>query len=465
MAIIASTLARIKSDPIGSLGGAERINACFSNVGHIWRDRLLDPANTMAMFVLQVVNGNTAISHLRLLSGICCAVASYCAARARLPVDGVAALVEQWSCDGSKYSDERSRWRGRRVLTLDGTGCTAPDTPRLQGIWPQPSGQKRGCGFPAVKLLALMDLASGMIGHLSVMAINTSEMSQLAGPHGVLKARDVVLGDRAFCSFAHLALLTAMSVDAVFRMHQKQIVDFTPNRPSRGKRGKNSKRRGIPTSIHVRRLGHEDHIVLWTRPEDRPKWMAAAEFAKLPATIEVRELRYAIKTRGMRTRQVTIATTLLDPTRYPKQEIARLYGLRWEQETNFRHLKTTMGMDQLKCQTFEGAIKELMVFTLVYNMVRAVMASAAARQSVDEANRVSFIDALRWLRQQLNTTPVPGVLPDLVVNPKRPGRYAPRVKKRRMKQYDLMKKPRSDYDAPGETPKSPQHPMVDAIKA
>jgi hypothetical protein len=290
-------------------------------------------------------------------------------------------------------------------------------------------------------------------------------MSQLAGPHGMLKAQDVVLGDRAFCSFAHLALLAAMSVDAVFRMHQKQIVDFTPNRPSRGKRGKKNKQRGIPTSIYVRRLGHEDQIVLWTRPKARPEWMAAAEFAKLPATIEVRELRYAIKTRGMRTREVTIATTLLDPTRYPKQEIARLYGLRWEQETNFRHLKTTMRMEQLKCQTPEGAIKELMVFTLVYNTVRAVMASAAARQAIDDANRVSFIDALRWLCQQVTATPLPGVLPDLVVNPGRVGRYAPRVKKRRMKEYDLMSKPRSEYDVPGETRKSPQHPMVDALKA
>jgi hypothetical protein len=328
----------------------------------------------------------------------------------------------------------------------DATAVTAPDTPALQ---PQPSAQKEGCGFPALKLLALLNLASGMIVQVTMMRLNVHEMSQWAGPHAGLRRGDVLLGDRAFCSFAHLVLLVAMSVDAVFRTHQAQIIDFTPNRPHRRRKGgKNSKhyQKGVPTSRFVRRLGEEDQIVQWSRPVNRPVWMSKIEYAALPETLEVRELRYRITARGMRTHQVSITTTLLDPMRYPKREIARLYGLRWEIETNFRHMKTTMGMQKLKCQTPDGVMKELMIFALVYNMIRAAMMMAAERQGIDNANRVSFIDATRWLRS--NTVHSNPMMPELVVNPTRKGRWCPRVLKRRPKEYDRMNKPRSEYLEP-----------------
>ncbi len=199
MAIIASTLQRIKSDPLGSLGGAERINRCFAQVGHVWRNRLLNPANTMTLFLLQVLHGNTAMTHLRWLWGIGCSEGSYCDARQRLPAAGVARLVEQLSCDACNQS--ASIWLGRRVLMIDGTTVSTPDEPALQKMWPQPSEQKSGCGFPMIKMLALMDLASGMILQLSMMALTMGEASQLAGPHGLLQAGDVLLGDRGFCSF------------------------------------------------------------------------------------------------------------------------------------------------------------------------------------------------------------------------------------------------------------------------
>jgi hypothetical protein len=447
MAIITSALLRIKSDPLACLGGAERVNGCFAAAGHLWRDRVLDPANTMALFILQVLYGNTAITHLRWLCGIDVAPSSYCAARSRLPVAGVAALVEQLSCHDRGCSEPASLWRGRRVRMTDATAAATADTPKLQKLWPQPSAQKPGCGFPVVKLLALMDLASGMILQLTMMSLKVHEMSQLTGPHGVLRRGDVLLGDRAFCSFGHLVLLVAMSVDAVFRIHQRQIVDFTPGRACRGKSKKKKYKRGIPSSRFVKKLGAEDQIVEWKKPANRPVWMTDEQFASQPDGLLIRELRYRITARGMRTREVTIATTLLDPMRYPKREIARLYGLRWEIETNFRHLKTTMKMEHLKCQTPDGVIKELMVFALVYNLVRAAMTQAAQRQRIDDANRLSFIDALRWLCSLLTLAPTQP-MPELLVNPMRPDRYYPRVKKRRMKEYDLMNKPRSQYTQP-----------------
>jgi len=447
MAIIASTLARIKEGPLPLLGGKERVNECFARAGHVWRDRVLDPANTLALFVLQILHGNTAISHLRHLSKIHVAESSYCEARARLPLSGFGAAVGELCSEGGRCIEDASQWLGRRVLMTDATTAATPDAPALQALWPQPSAQKAGCGFPVVKLLALMDLATGLILQLTTMCLNTHEMSQLAGLHEVLRAGDVLLADRAFCSFAHLVLLAQASVDAVFRTHQRQIVDFTPGRARRGKSAKKY-RRGVPSSRFVRKLGDEDQIVEWVRPPRQPVWMTDVEFAALPPVLQVRELRYRVTAKGRRTRVVSLTTTLLDPMRYPKREIAKLYGLRWEIETNFRHLKTTMGMEHLKCQTPDGVMKELMVFALVYNLVRGVMALAAARQEVADANRVSFIDTLRWLCVLASDGPAAESAPELKVNPSRPGRWCPRVKKRRIKPYDLMNKPRDQYAQP-----------------
>ena len=114
----------------------------------------------------------------------------------------------------------------------------------------------------------------------------------------------------------------------------------------------------------------------------------------------------------------------------------RQYG--WQIETDFAHLKTTLGMDILHCETESGVLKELAIYAIVYNLVRVVMLEASRRQGVS-LQRVSFVDALRWLSSSPPGTP----LSDLVVNPHRPGRSEPRSKKRRAKKYTYMKRPRS----------------------
>jgi hypothetical protein len=479
MAIVAATLARIKSDPLACLGGAERINDFFARAGHAWRSCPLDPATTLKLFVLQVLNGNAALTHLRHLAGRAVCPSSYCEARQRLPVAAVAGFVER-ACAGAgggggggggggdrADADEAAgSWRGHRVFVADATSASTPDEPVLQDLWPQPAAQRPGCGFPAIKLLGRLDLVTGMIVHLTLMSATVHEMSQLPAVHAALRAGDVLLADRGFCSFWHLAMLARSSVFALFRMHQRQVVDFTPGRPhrvhgnakrskggersERGERstraGRRRRRRGVPTSRYVRRLGHEDQLVEWARPANRPRWMSAADHASMPAALLGRELRYHVVARGRRTRVVTIATTLLDPTRYPKREVARLYGLRWEVETNFRHLKTTLSMEQLKCRSADGVIRELMIVVLVYNLVRAAMVRAAARQRA-APNRVSFVDALRRLRARCGEPAMAGEI-DLIVNPVRPGRWHPRVLKRRIKPYDLLNRPRCEYPEP-----------------
>lgn len=250
----------------------------------------------------------------------------------------------------------------------------------------------------------------------------------------------MLVADRAFCSFAHLALLWQLGVHGLLRIHQRTIVDFTPGRPHVEPRsGKSDRKKGLPRSRWLRSLGVTDQVVEWLKPSNssRPRWMNREHFAALPDSIEVRELRFAIHEKGFRPKQITLVTTLVDAGVYSLEALANLFRRRWEIETNFAHLKTTMKMDVLKCKTVDGVLKELQVFALVYNLVRQVMLSAAARQQV-EVRRISFISALRWLQ-----TPVPRAsLTDLVINPYRPNRLEPRVRKRRPKEYPLMKKPR-----------------------
>jgi hypothetical protein len=172
---------------------------------------------------------------------------------------------------------------------------------------------------------------------------------------------------------------------------------------------------------------------------DGPRsWMSRQTFDALSEELLVREVRYRLVRRGRRTREVTVATTLLDEALYPKDAIAELYGIRWQVETHWRELKTTLRMRRLKCRTVAGARKELAVYALVYNLVRAVMVRAAARQRAP-VDRVSFTDALRWV---LSASPAPCAPPLLLITPPRPHRLEPRVMKDYFDTYPRMMHPR-----------------------
>jgi hypothetical protein len=318
-----------------------------------------------------------------------------------------------------------------------------PDKPALQQAFGQPSGQAAGCGFPVAHFLALVHAGTGLVMQVVTSPLRTHDMSVAWRVHPQMGPGDVLVADRAFCSFAHLALLVQAGMHAVFRAHQKQIIDFrmgrlhVPPKPTPYLRKKNIA--GLPRSAWIARLGHLDQLVRYFKPEDRPAWMSAEDYAALPASIVVRELRFQVTQRGFRTRQITLVTTLLDPQRYSASELAALYRQRWQVELNFRHLKQTMRMDVLRCKTLEGIHKELTMFAIVYNLVRVVMLEASRRQNVP-VDRISFIDALRWLTHAPPGSP----LSQLRVIPDRPNRIEPRVRKRRPKEYPLMTKPRAE---------------------
>ena len=425
---------QFKADVAKALS-AETITMICSYLGYSYRHRILDPVTTVQVFLLQILHGNTACTAMARLAGVPFSAAAYCCARKRLPLALFEDLLQR-VCDALfPEIQETGRWRGHRTWTLDGSSFSMPDTPDLQGHFGQPSAQAKGCGFPVAHVLALFHAGTGLLLRVIAAPLRTHDMHHAATMHPELEEGDVLIADRAFASFAHLALLFLQNMHALFRCHQRQIVSFRVGRPHTGQQ---RPRKGLPRSRYVCRLGHWDQLVEYTKPRSKPTWIDAATYARLPETLLVRELRYLTPQRGFRTRMITLVTTLLDLQAYPAAELAELYLSRWQIEVNFRHIKTTMRMEVLHCKTVEGVLKELYMFAVAYNLVRLVMLEAARRQKVP-LERISFIDALRWLRDAGPDTR----LTPLVVNPSRPDRLEPRVLKRRMKHYALLKKPRS----------------------
>lgn len=405
----------------------EAIKQACREAGHQWRDRKLDPVTTVRMFLLQILFGNVGCDFVPRLAGKRVTGSSYCTARGRLPLAALQALLTTCTTRMAECVKDTGRWLGHRLFLIDGCNFSMPDVKELRDYFGQPAGQAEGCGFPVAHWLALVHYGTGLIQKAIVSRVSSHDLPSVPQAHSELEPGDVVVGDRAFCSFAHFALLVLRAAHGIFRAHSALLIDFTPNRPHHPtRRPKGQPQR--PLSRWIKSLGEQDQLVEWSRSDNVPSWLTPQAWAALPARLTLRELRYTIDRPGFRVRTVILVTTLLDPQVYPKAELARAYGLRWHIETCFAHLKTTMRMDVMRCQTVRGVMKELTMFLLVHNLVRMTMLEAARRQHVDPS-RISFVDALRWL-----ATARPGdALPELVVNPLRPGRLEPRHRKRRPK--------------------------------
>jgi hypothetical protein len=440
MLSMAQALERLKGNTAPFVD-APLIHSLCQELQLSFRHRRLTPLVTTHLFLRQVLEGNAPVPELRRLAHFAFADSSYCDARQRLPLlffqrlnHAVLTRCQRFSAD-----DPRARWYGHRVFFLDGSSFSMPDTPDLRAEFGQSGNQAAGCGFPTAHLLVQFDAHTGYLIRALPAPLRTHDMADAAWTHHGLRPGDVVGGDRAFCSYAHLALLQGRQAHGLFRAHQRQIISFVPRRPhvppgQQPTRGKAA----MPRSRWVRRLGRHDQIVEYFKPAERPEWMTPQEYESLPASLLVRELRVKVRTPGRRVKELTLVTTLLDRRRYPKGVLARLYERRWSVEVNLRHLKQTLKMDVLRCETWRGVWKELLMFVIVYNLVRRVMEEAARQQAV-APDRISFVDALRWLRETRRGEK----LPPLKINPLRRGRVEPRVRKRRPKQFDLMRKPRA----------------------
>jgi Transposase DDE domain len=438
VASVTAVLSRFKTEWATQLQPEAIIGACEEAGYTSWRDRILTPVTTIQLFLLQILHGNTACSHLPHLSGLRFSASAYCQARSKLPLDFFGLLLTRLCTSAQSRISDDGRWHGHRTFLVDGSGCSMPDTPALQDAFGQSTEQRPGCGFPMAHLLGLFHAGTGVLLKLVVAPLLTHDLAHVQAVHPSLHAGDVLVADRGLCSYAHLALLVQAGVHAVLRVGARQIVDFTPGRAFVTPSVRRTPAvKGIPRSRWLKALGVHDQLVAWLKPKTCPSWLTRETLAALPETLELREVRYRIGTPGFRTRQITLVTTLLDAEIYRVADLAELYRQRWQVETALAHLKTTMQMDVLHCKTVPGVLKELTVFAIVYNLVRLVMCQSATLQQIG-VERISFLDALRWLGAPSTGMP----LEALVVNPARPYRVEPRAKKRRPKPFPLMITPR-----------------------
>jgi hypothetical protein len=358
---------------------------------------------------------------------------AYCQARSRLPLIRLTELHQTLAAKLSARIVSPDLWLGRRIKVVDGTGVSMPDTAANGKAWPQPSEQKPGCGFPVVKLVACFCLASGALLQWVEGTINDHDCRLLLKLLSSFKKGDVVLADRGFSSYASLATLLARGVDSVMRVHHIRKLDW------RG--GK--------------RLGRRDRLVTWKKGQWQGKLWSREQWAQLPAELDVRLVEIVVAVPGFRTQKLVIVTTLLDAPTYSAEALGQLYFRRWVVELCFRDIKTTLGLDVLRCLTPAMVRKEIVMHAIAYNLIRALMQDIAHSCQI-QLHRLSFkgtVDALRQWRDlfenaksQKRTTCklrrlfYQSIAEDLL--PDRPGRSEPRVVKRRPKNFRLLTKPR-----------------------
>jgi hypothetical protein len=359
----------------------------------------------------------------------------YCQARGALPLDRLQEIHDAVVAEAQEVINSGDLWCGRRVLVVDGSTVTAPDTPENQKIFPQQSVQKPGCGFPIIRIVALLSLATGMLVAWATGDWYQHELTLFLTLWDSLQSGDVLLGDRGFCSWGMLAQCGQRKVEAVFRVKGRVRRDF--------RRGK--------------RLSRDERLVRWSKPLERAWTLSPKVWASLPEVLTLRLVRCRLTLPGFRTRQVILVTTLLDSSQFPPAKLAELYYRRWAMELTLRNLKITLQMDQLGCKNPDNLQRELRLHFLIHNLVRRLMLEAARRHHAPLA-RLSFAGALaaarryaeallqtrsQRRRRQLQEELFRVLAADRL--PHRPGRREPRAVKRRPKPYPLLKKHRHTF--------------------
>lgn len=358
----------------------------------------------------------------------------YCKARARLPERVPAELARQVGADLQRRVACDSLLGGRPIKIVDGTTVSMPDTPSNQQAYPQAKTQKPGLGFPIARLCALISLQCGAVLDMVIgpyQGKQTGETALFRCMWDHLHRGDIVLGDRYFCSFWHIAMLCQRGVDVIFRLHHLRDCDF---------------RRG-------QRLGKYDQLVQWFKPKQRPDWMDAQTYAQLPDVIEVRQVKVTVNVRGFRVKSLVLVTTLTDPIAVPRDALAEVYRARWHAELDLRSIKCAMQMDVLRCKSPAMVRKEIWMHLLAYNLIRTVMAQAAQSHGVPPrqisftgsmqtleafADVIRFADADDWPR--LYRAMLQAIAHHRVGH--RPDRHEPRAVKRRPKPHPLLTVPR-----------------------
>jgi hypothetical protein len=362
--------------------------------------------------------------------------ASFCKARARLPQKGLEAIYQRLAREIEAQTTDDGLWQQRRVKIVDGTGLSMPDTRANQKIYPQSQRQKLGCGFPVIKLVATFSLASGAILGFVKGTLHDAERILFKDLWDLFEPGDVVLADSAFCSYADYYFLSQRRIDCVMANHQRRT-------------------KGLE---FVKSLGKQDRLLYWIKMKPCPSWLEKSQWAKVPEKLLIREVSFSVTIRGFRTKKITLATTLFDQRQYPKEDLAQLFRRRWMAELYLRDIKSTMGMDILRCKTPDMVHKELIMYMIAYNLIRSLILQSSMILQV-QMDRLSFKGTLAIMRQLnpptlllirtrnleecFHRAALLIIAKDIV--PDRPNRQEPRARKRRPKNYQLLNKPRSQF--------------------
>jgi hypothetical protein len=425
----------------------ELITQALATVGR-WLDRVFSPVVTLWVFLGQALAADqscrAAVARLvahRVSEGQkpCSAeTGAYCQARKRLPERFFSAVARLVGQNLDARVDRRWLWKGRRVCLFDGTTVSMPDTPQNRAEYPLAYNQVPGTNFAIARVGAVISLSCGAILDLGICRYagkGQGEVSLLRRLWDVLHPGDVLLGDRLMSGWAGMLLLKRRGVDTVSRLSAHRRADF---------------RKG-------RRLGKDDHLVLWNKPTSI-RSVDRETYHSLPDSITVREACCRVGQPGFRTRSVVVVTTLLDPEQASKEELASLYRARWNNELDLRSIKVTLQMDVLRGKTPEMVRKEIWTHALAYNLIRTVMAQAAAGEGVPP-REISFkatlqvLEAFRPLidyrahrdasyRAALYEQLLRAIAVHRVGD--RPDRFEPRMAKRRPKRYDRLTRPRAE---------------------
>ncbi len=305
-----------------------------------------------------------------------------------------------------------------------------------QAQYPQQKAQKPGVRLPIARALAIVSLVTACVMDLAMgpyQGQQTGESALLRTLLGSLHAGDIAVADRDYCSFMMIALLLAQGTHVCARKHQGRHSDF---------------RRG-------RRLGKCDHLIVWTRPQ-RPEWMDDETYARIPESLELREIRYHIVEPGRRTQTIDVITTLRDANKDTTEEIAELYGFRWNSELDIRSIKSSLNLSHVRCKSPEMVHREVWTTILGYNLVRTTAAGAALLHG-RQPRQISFTSTCQHVLTSWMTLSMGLIATSSLSNylslmlrqiaacevANRPGRFEPRVLTRRRHGYKLMQQPRA----------------------
>lgn len=362
---------------------------------------------------------------------------SYCKARQRLPVEMLDEVQARLCTSLDRAMPTDLLWNGHVVKAIDGSSVQLPDTPENQRDFPQPSGQKPGCGFPVMQFAALINLGHGGWSQSVVSELTVHDHKLLDTMLPSIGKDEVLVGDRAFGSYEMFARLSQQGSWMVARLHQA--------RQAAWRAGK--------------KAGPDQKIVTWSKPKrSAGSCLTPDQWRALPGEIKVRLIKVKGTGRDGEPRMMYLATTLLDTVRYPAADVAELYCQRWQIELRLRDLKTTMGMEMLRAKTPQMVRKELAMFVIAYNALRLLMLKASVRTGAN-LRRISFKGTIQVIatwsgsfcglhHKPMVRAELFGQLLDQIAERtvlERPGRQEPREVKRRPKPYKLMTTPRREF--------------------